>query len=231
MKNKTTEKLPICYAIPGLGVTGEVFGRLSQYLELQIIDWVLPESGESLRHYAARMERFLPDGPVVLIGYSFGGIIAQEIHKRRPEITLVLINTLVDEREKPLWLRIMRYLPLYRLARGKWRIKLLPIYGRRYGLKNREDISILQKMFSESPNALRMWSIQALIGWVGQKPESEQFLRLHGTKDKVFPLTRMRGEGKWIQNGRHFMVWQRAEEVASQIIIRLNSERSGNSTF
>lgn len=217
MKNKTTEKLPICYAIPGLGVTGEVFSRLSEYLELQIVEWMIPDSEESLQHYSERMGRFLPDGHIALIGYSFGGIIAQEIHKERPEITLILINTLVDKREKPLWLRIMRYIPLYRLARGNWRIKLLPVYGRRYGLKSREDISILQKMFSESPDTLRMWSIRALIGWEGGKLPAEKLLRLHGTKDKVFPLTRMVTGGVWIEKGRHFMVWQEAGEIAGKI--------------
>lgn len=223
MKNKTTEKLPICYAIPGLGVTREVFSNLAQYLELEIVDWIMPEDGESLSLYAQRMEAFLPDEPLVLIGYSFGGVVAQEIQKRRPDIKLVLINTLIDRSEKPFWLRVMSVIPLYRLARGSWRIKLLPVYGRRYGLKSPEDISILQKMFSESPNELRMWSVDALAKWEGGNLTAGQFLRLHGTKDKVFPLTHLTTGGKWIQRGRHFMVWQRAEEVASEIGSWLNS--------
>lgn len=224
MKNKTTEKLSICYAIPGLGVTGEVFNRLSEHLEMQVIDWILPESGESLQRYAGRMANFLPAGPVVLIGYSFGGIVAQEIARQRPELQLVLINTLVSTDEKPLWLRMMSIIPLYRLARGNWRIKLLPLYGRRYGLTNREDISILQKMFSETPGVLRMWSIQALIDWKGNKLSAENVLRLHGNRDKVFPLTRMMTEGIWIEKGRHFMVWQQAEEIAGEIRHWLRSE-------
>lgn len=221
MKNKTTEKLPICYAIPGLGVTGEVFARLSEYLEMEVIDWILPESGESLQRYAERMETLLPEGPAILIGYSFGGIVAQEIARQRPELQLVLISTLVSTNEKPLWLRMMSIIPLYRLARGSWRIKLLPLYGRRYGLTSRGDISILQKMFSETPDALRMWSIKALIDWKGGELAAEKALRLHGTKDKVFPLPRMVADVKWIKKGRHFMVWQRAEEVAKEIRVRL----------
>lgn len=217
MKKKTTGNLPVCYAIPGLGVTSDVFSRLSEYLELKLVNWIMPESGESLEKYAGRMAAFIPQDAEVLVGYSFGGVVAQEIQKTRPDLAIILINTLVDKSEKPLWLRMMKIVPFYRLARGSWRIKLLPIYGRRYGLTTREDIAVLQKMFSESPDALRMWSIQALIKWKGENLSNKKLLRLHGSRDKVFPLTHMKSEGQWIENGRHFMIWQRAEEVAEEI--------------
>lgn len=232
MKNKTTENLPICYAIPGLGVTADVFSRLSEHLELKVVDWIMPELDEPLKRYVDRMNLAIPDNAEVLVGYSFGGVVAQEIQKTRPDLAIILINSLVDKGEKPLWLRMMKTLPLYRLARGNWRVKLLPVYGRRYGLKNWEDISILQKMFSESPDALRMWSIQALIEWEGGKFSAEKSYRLHGTKDKVFPLTHMRSQGHWIENGRHFMVWQNAEEIAGKIKIWLSSKaRTKNQVY
>lgn len=217
MKNKSTENLPICYAIPGLGVTGEVFGRLKEHLSIHVVEWLMPRQSETLEGYALRMAALIPEDAQVLIGYSFGGVVAQEIARQRSGLQLVLINTLVSADEKPLWLQMMAIIPLYRLARGSWRIKLLPLYGRRYGLKSREDISILQKMFSESPDALRMWSIQVLIDWKGGKSVLNKVLRLHGTRDKVFPLARNTTPCRWIEGGRHFMVWQRAKEVGKEI--------------
>ena len=219
MENVQPSKQPICYAIPGLGVDGRIFGRLQQLIPLRIIEWKRPLENESLCSYAERMAEEIPHTNVILIGYSFGGVIAQEIASRQDLKGIVLINTLQESSEKPFWLRLMRRIPFYRFALGTWRIRFLPLYGRHYGIKSNEEIAILSRMFADADNELRMWSVSQLARWKEKELKGGvSILRLHGRNDKVFPIRHMIHERIVVlESGRHFMVWQESEQVAAII--------------
>lgn len=219
MENVQPSKQPIVYAIPGLGVDGRIFGRLQHQIPLRIIEWKLPLENESLTSYAERMAEEITHTNVIVIGYSFGGVIAQEIASRLDLKGIVLINTLQTSSEKPFWLRLMSRIPFYKLARGSWRIRLLPIYGRHYGIRSREDLEILARMFADADNVLRMWSVSQLASWKEKElPGEVSILRLHGWKDKVFPIRHLENRRMTIlEEGRHFMVWQESEQIADLI--------------
>ena len=75
------------FAIPGLGVDGRVYNRLSAFLpQIQVIEWLIPKPNESLQTYAARMAEPLKghQGEIILMGTSFGAVVAQEISQFFP---------------------------------------------------------------------------------------------------------------------------------------------------
>ena len=216
MGNTQPTNQPICYAIPGLGVDGMVFQRLKQEIPLQVIEWKLPEENESVESYASRMAEEIRHDRVILIGYSFGGVIAQEIARTRQIQGLILINTLCQTSEKPFLLRLMKRIPLYKLARGNWRIKLLPVYGRSFGVREKEDVEALTRMFRRADNRVRMWSAARLAHWTRlELSRMAPTIRLHGTRDRVFPMNQISDPGiHRIEGGAHFMIWQRSTEIA-----------------
>ena len=70
------------YIISGLGADRSVFEHINfpSEMELHFIDWLVPEQNEEFDHYVNRMaESINPDEDFCLLGYSFGGIIVQEI--------------------------------------------------------------------------------------------------------------------------------------------------------
>lgn len=207
------------FAIPGLGVDGRVYGRMVEHLPLQVIEWLEPEAAETLSQYALRMAHSLPSGqPVWLLGYSFGGVVAQEIARLRPGTQLILINTLCRVAEKPTWLQVARYLPFYQLARGSWRIRSLPLWAPRYGVTDAAEQQLLADMFRSASDRQRMWAIRQLCHWQGgREQQGVVCLRLHGEDDQVFPVGRIQG-ARVVPGGRHFMIWQQAERLAEIIL-------------
>lgn len=206
----TLEDLQI-YAIPGLGTDWRIFSRLERFVPLRYLEWLEPESEESLQAYAARMAVAIQGDKVCLLGVSFGGVVAQEIARLRNIERLVIISGIKDPREKPFFLRLFQRLPLYQLSRGSWRVATLPFWGPLFGVRRREEQRLLQTIFKGFSDQYRMWAIRSLANWEGPRP-SVPFLHIHGTRDKVFPIRRISGVTP-VAGGTHFTVYQDAEQV------------------
>ena len=200
------------YCIPGLGVDSRIFQDLDLNANLHFLEWIEPKLGESLKSYAARLVASIPiEESSIWLGLSFGGIIAQELTRILNVEKLILISTMKDTSEKPLLFRLFRYIPLYQLSRGNWRIKSLPYWAPRFGITQSEDIRLLQDMFRKSSDSCRMWAMEKLANWEGTPPDLP-CLHIHGDQDKVFPIRRIKNAVK-IEGGNHYMVRQRAHEI------------------
>lgn len=209
-------EMPI-YALSGLGTDERIFSRLSWSQPMHYLPWLTPYRRETLQSYAARMAAGIPgDQPVIILGLSFGGIVAQEIARIRPVKQLLLLSTIKSAAEKPLAFRLMRYLPLYQLSRGSWRIRTLPYWAPRFGVRDQEEIALLQRMFGEFSDDYRMWAVKQLTHWDSAAPPSVPCTHLHGTADHVFPARYLQG-AKLVSGANHFMVYQEPERVSEWI--------------
>ena len=79
------------YVISGLGADGSIFEYIQlpkKFTEIIYIDWEIPNYNESFENYVNRMaEKVDVSEKFCLLGYSFGGIMVQEIHKLKPLIS------------------------------------------------------------------------------------------------------------------------------------------------
>ena len=85
------------YVISGLGADFKVLERLQfhENLEVVFIDWLIPEKDETFSHYVERMaEKIDVSEPFYLLGYSFGGILVQEIDKIKPAEKVVILGSI-----------------------------------------------------------------------------------------------------------------------------------------
>jgi len=208
-------KPPLIYAIPGLGTDWRIFGPLAQHMPLRFLNWLEPTEQESLAAYATRMAEPIRGENTYLLGVSFGGVVAQEIARQISLKGLILVSSLKHHQEKPPWLRLMRNLPLYRLSKGDWRVKTLPLWSPGFGITKQAEQELLKDMFSSFGDAYRMWAINQLIHWEAQ-PSSLPLLHIHGTRDRVLPGRYVKGFTP-VAKGTHFMVYQQAEIVHQHI--------------
>lgn len=85
------------YAISGLGADARVFQFLKLPIEIITIDWLSPKRNESLSEYAARL---IPQINIkqefILLGVSFGGLIALELSKLLKPKATILISSFDD---------------------------------------------------------------------------------------------------------------------------------------
>src|ERR1044071_3731439 len=95
------------YCISGLGADEKIFAKLQlEGYELKHIPWLIPERTETIDAYARRMAASIKEDDPILIGVSFGGMIAIEIARQRPVQKLILISSIKCVAELPRWMRI-----------------------------------------------------------------------------------------------------------------------------
>ena len=200
-------KFPL-FAIPGMSTDSRILAKLDLG-EFNTIEWLEPGVDEDIKSYSLRMAAQIPEKQACnLIGLSLGGLVAQEICQLRKIKGLVLISTIKSQNELPGRLTIQKHLPLYKLSSGAWRIKSLPVWGPLAGIHKKEEITLLQSMFSSFSDHYRFWAIEQLIHWKGV-PSLPTYLHLHGKKDPLFPARHI-DNATIIPKADHFMVYQKA---------------------
>src|SRR5919198_557839 len=90
------------FFLSGLGADKTVFQFLDlSYCQPVFIDWLPPEKNEPLQEYALRLkDKFIPDDAMI-VGLSFGGMLATEIAKQYPSVKPTLISSAKTKSELP----------------------------------------------------------------------------------------------------------------------------------
>ncbi|MDQ3108735.1 MAG: alpha/beta hydrolase [Bacteroidota bacterium] len=206
------------YIFSGLGVDERVFKRIHfpENVEVHFVKWKQPvRYNENIDDYISRLTEIKKDQPVVLIGLSFGGIIAQEVAAKINPAMTIIISSLSSSKELPWYFKLFGRLYLDRIT--PFRFFKFPnfITNRIFGAKTREDKNLLQQIVRESDNKIVRWSVRQVLGWKS-KPGISVF-HIHGTKDRLLPLKNKNVNVK-IEGGGHFMVFNKAKEI--EIILR-----------
>jgi pimeloyl-ACP methyl ester carboxylesterase len=206
------------YCIPGLGLNTSIFDPLHFHLNNhQIIDWLEPTQNESLSDYAKRMSvKIDTNENVILIGHSFGGILAQEITKHVKVELVFLISSVQSADEIPFSLKLVSKLGIYRLV-TRWNILFSSSF---WGAKHGYNTATLKTIFKNSIKSLstyyQQWSLMQIGAWKGDQ-SSTDVIQIHGTKDLTFPLKLIKNPSFLIENGDHLMVYKKAEEISTII--------------
>jgi pimeloyl-ACP methyl ester carboxylesterase len=205
------------YAISGLGANEKVFEKLKlpPGFELIFIPWLLPIEDDGIADYASRMAQFIDDSQeFILLGLSFGGLIAQEIARIKPPRKLLLFSTIKSDLEKPLWIRANRYLPLFKIFPYGLLNKSPLVYWvssfRQWLKSGRPDIDLL---YSMRDNRYTRWAFQQIVYWGGTEKLSCKVIHFHGTADFIFPIWNIH-ESIRIEGGGHLAIYEEAPQIS-----------------
>ncbi|MFD2286837.1 alpha/beta hydrolase [Pedobacter petrophilus] len=212
------------YFISGLGADKRIFTKIKLHEHINVIhvDWIPPYQNETLPNYAKRLSAIInTNQPYILVGVSFGGMIAVEISKiLKPLLTIAISSTIVSS-ELPF---------LYRLAGSLGLIKIIPSalikssnrfsQNLFFGTKTMEEKRLLTKIINDTQPAFLKWAIGSILTWQNTiRPDN--LVLIHGTSDRIL-YSRAAKVDYTIDKGTHFMVYQNAEEI-SELIDKLVS--------
>ena len=146
LNNTNTKKTPV-YFIPGLAAGKEIFEYISlpeKLYDVHIIEWIIPEKKETISQYARRMAAFVNKPKPILIGVSFGGVMAQEMNEFLDLKKLIIISSIKSKNEIPAKMRIFKTIPVYRLIPASFleNTKNLVKYG--LGIKSKNKLELYQ---------------------------------------------------------------------------------------
>lgn len=203
--------------ISGLGADHRAFANLNlPGFSTQVIEWISPLSKESIESYVKRLSFQIDQQKEIwLLGVSFGGIIAQEMSKVIPCQQVIIVSSVQSHEEYSPLLRIARRIRMDKIIPGrslKFLGKLLgPFF---FSIETANEKKLLKAIMQDTEIAFLKWAIDQIMIWRGTHVSGT--LHIHGTSDRIFP-------GKYLRNfrpidqGGHFMIYNKAEEVAKLI--------------
>jgi pimeloyl-ACP methyl ester carboxylesterase len=202
------------YLISGLGADKRVFGFVDlSGFKINHVDWIDPVDNESIERYAKRLvEKFKFNRPI-LIGVSFGGMVAVEIAKQIETEKIILISSAKTKFDIPLYFRILGQLRLNKIMPASAFKKVDSLTYWFFGTKTTKEKELLRTIIEETDARFLRWAIDKIINWKNTALLTN-LIHIHGNADKILPRRTVDYE---IQNGGHLMIINRGNEVGELI--------------
>jgi len=201
------------YFISGLGADKKAFQKikLPAVYEPVFLDWIPPQKNESLSDYARRFSSLIKnDDAFILIGLSFGGMLASEIARLRSPMKTIIISSLASSTELPWYFKSAGRVGLHKAVPIKF-LKAGSILKNFMGVRSKEDKAIIYNYAKFADPDLVRWSIQAIVNW-NQPDRLPGIVHLHGSNDRMLPIKYTHPD-YIIKNGGHLMIFNKADEV------------------
>ena len=203
------------YLFSGLGADERLFQKLKPIPGYTYVPvpYVRPASANTLADYASLLisaHNFRT--PCIFGGVSIGGMIAQEVAQLMKPEKLILISTIQFEDETPglfKWantgfIKALLHKPI---------LELIAAVGDRFTIKSPEGRELFYSMLRDSDSSFMKFGAGVVMDWDPPKA-NVPVIRIHGTADRVFPLSRINATDiSLIEGGNHFMVYEKGEEI------------------
>ncbi|MFD3000740.1 alpha/beta hydrolase [Pontibacter toksunensis] len=204
------------YLISGLGADWRMFRllKLPEQFGKQYVEWIPPKSiDEPLPDYANRLKQLLPEPDPILIGLSYGGVVAIELAKILKPRKTIIISSLATRHALPWYYRalgsmkLQRWVPLKVLQSG------MPLAPWFFGAHTRPNKKLLKEVILDIDELFLRWSLGQLLDWQ-QEEVLPGLVHIHGTADRVLPLYDRPGLIK-VPGGEHLMVLHQPGEISA----------------
>ncbi len=208
------------YIFSGLGVDKRVFDNIDfSGLNISFVDWIDPLKNETFERYAFRISKdFEKDS--ILIGLSFGGMLAVEVSKIIPVKKVIVIASAKNKNELPKWfliagkLKLNRIVPTYLLKTTNFITNWL------FGVTTSTEKLLLKNIIKDTDSNFLKWAINQIVNW-NNLSVPQNCIHIHGTNDRILPAKFLKADYQ-IKNGSHFMTVNKAKEI-ERIIKKLCS--------
>lgn len=202
------------YFISGMCVNCKVFKKIElpcDYIK-HYIEWIEPEECDSLNDYARKMASSIDTGkPFVLIGYSFGGIIIQEMNQFIKPEKNIIISSIKDRNEIP---------NLFKIAKASHILKHIPaklysinetisnLFARTLYKMTEQEVS---EYVSYTSSSYMKWSTYQITNW---EPVTtlKNLYHIHGTKDQIFSSENIKN-AYIVEEGDHLMILRKSDKI------------------
>lgn len=184
------------YFISGLGADERVFQKLTlpEKFKVHPIGWPALSEKETLHSYCRKIAAGIDTSQdFILLGLSFGGIIATELTKILHPKRTIIVSGITTKNEIPLIYRICGILRLHKLVPLSFMIKIYPFTYWLFGVKDPADKFLLKHVINNTPPKFLRWAINEILRWKNVLRPHNVF-HVYGTKDKLFPFRLVRAD-------------------------------------
>lgn len=207
------------YCISGLGADERIFQRLEvPGTDIHYIKWLQPgEATESIELYADRIAQQIEHTNSMILGVSFGGMMAIEIAKRIPVSAVILVASIKSRNELPRWMKNCGLLKLNNLIPNRPLksippLKIIrPLENYFLGAESPEEKRIANDFRDNVDPKYLKWSLTQVLNWKNNWVPPVIY-HIHGEKDRIFPIGKV-SPTHTIPKAGHFMIMNRYKEI------------------
>jgi len=202
------------FLLSGLGADKRVFDFLDfGDHKIHHIVWISPLKNESIQEYATRLCSQIHITNPILIGVSFGGMMAMEIGKIIKTEKIILISSARTKKDIPLSFKLTGRLNLHYTVPPSFIANNNPVTNWLFGAKTIPEKELLSSILKDTDIQFSNWAIDQIVRWSNVET-LQNVIQIHGTNDRILPFNKAKFV---IEGGEHLMVVNRADEVSQAI--------------
>ncbi len=204
------------YVFSGLGTDERVFQNIDfGDHSVTFIRWITPNDKESIESYAKRLTEQIKNERPILVGLSFGGIMATEVAKLIDTEKIIIIASVKTKKEIPFYFRLTGRLRMNAILPTNLMVRSKRLNNWFFGAKTLQDKKLLAEILQDTDKTFFKWAINIIVIWANQT-QHQNLKHIHGTADRIFPYRFVTCD-LTVKNGGHFMTVNKAAELTEKI--------------
>ncbi len=205
------------YYFSGLGADSSIFTKMDLKHQFQsFIEWEETTIGESIADYAAKLlPQIDQNKQIILIGVSFGGMVAIEVAKQIAVEKIFIVASVKQTKELPPYYRLAGNLRLNKLVPASLFKMSSPITNFAFSVASKEEKRILKNILHQTDENFLKWAMGRIVVWKNEQIP-DNLVHIHGTKDNIMPIRYIKNCIR-VKGGGHLMIYQKAAQI-SQLI-------------
>jgi len=154
------------YILSGLGADERVFKRLNfTGYSVRFIQWEIPNKNDSIENYASKICKQITTPKPILIGLSFGGIMAIEIAKQIETEKVILLASVKTKNEIPFYYRWAGNMRLHKLIPARFLVHSNPITNWLFGTASAVEKKLFRQMLLDTHPQFLLWATDRVALW------------------------------------------------------------------
>lgn len=204
------------YIFSGLGVDKRVFHKIDfSNLNAVFVDWIDPLKKESFESYAQRISKDF-EKDAILIGLSFGGMLAVEVSKIIQTKKVIVIASAKNKNELPKWFLLAGTLKFNNIVPSSLLKTTNFVTNWLFSAHTSTEKKLLKEIIKDTDSTFLKWAINQIVNWNNEIIPAN-CIHIHGTNDHILPSKHLKVDYS-IKNGGHFMTVTKAKQI--EIIIK-----------
>lgn len=203
------------YLFSGLGADERVFARLKfPRCNIRHIKWPKVANGTSKELFLSEIKaQIITKKNNVLLGVSFGALIAQDIASAVSAETLIIVSSATEQAEIP---------RLYKGSLAKFVLRMMPkrllnkpnfLINHMFSVQTNDGRKTLGGIIQDTDPTFIRWAIAYLQQWQKSNLSTVKHIyRIHGERDRIFPNVNTAPETSFVHGG-YFAIYETADEV------------------
>lgn len=209
------------YIIPGFAADDRMFKNFKlEDCNTTYLNWGNFNGEKSYAEYAKRVivPQIDTDKPIVLVGFSMGGMVASELSRLIEVDKLIFIASAKNKNELPKGkVAALKVLRPHHYMNQKRLVGIVKTFAPIFKFANKEHQKLVQAMIGDLPNGIVEFGLNSFIKWDREESPNQDYLHIHGKQDKLLSIKRIKNKIE-VEGGHFLLKTNESTKIVNQLV-------------